>query len=252
MLSNFSIAKELNKNIFIYPLNKGNIRGATVNLTASEYAWSLKTKQSIVNNGVIKIPANDTALIVTKEILHVTSKIAGTYHSKVKLVSKGLGHIGTTLDPMWYGYSLVAVHNVSDKDVDLNCNDTFVSLTFHYLDKPLKETTLDNHSGRTDILSGLGIQNIPNCIDEGGIGDLEEFKKKCYKEQKKEIKEFLAPYNKQFYKRSNFWYSIASALVIIGIIVFIYNTPEEQRNISDFVYPFAIGVLTFFMGKLKK
>ena len=252
MLSNLSIASELNKNIFISPLKIKNIRGATVNLTASKYAWSLKTKQSIVHDNIITIPANDTALIVTEEILHVTSKIAGTYHSKVKLASKGLGHIGTTLDPTWFGHSLVAVHNVSNKDVNLDCNDTFVSLTFHYLDKPLKETTLDNHSGRTDVLSELGIQNIPTCIGEEGIGDLDVFKKNCKSDQEETIKTFLEPYEKPFYKNWNFWYIVIIFIVAFGIALFIYKTPAEQRNISDFIYPSAIGILAFFMGKLIK
>jgi deoxycytidine triphosphate deaminase len=248
MLSNFSIAKELNKNIFISPLTLKNIKGATVNLTASEYAWSLKTKQKIVNDNIITIPARDTALIATKEILHVTSKIAGTYHSKVKLVSKGLSHIGTTLDPTWFGHSLIAIHNVSDKDIDLKCEETFVSLTFHYLDKPSKKFTLDNHSGRTDILNELGMANIPVEIGEEGIGDLEEFKKKCYKDQKNEIIQYLESYKKIFFKKREFWFALISILVIAGNILFV----TKQEDLSNLIIPLSVGIVTFFLGKLIK
>lgn len=50
MLSNKDIIKELGKNIAIYPFNKSNIKGASINLTASNMAWSVDTKKTIVSN----------------------------------------------------------------------------------------------------------------------------------------------------------------------------------------------------------
>ena len=52
VLSNVDLEKELlkGKNIRIFPLKVDNIKGSTYNLTASEYAWSISTKKSLVND----------------------------------------------------------------------------------------------------------------------------------------------------------------------------------------------------------
>lgn len=153
VLSIRDLYKEIGKNIFIHPLKIDNIKANTINLTASEFAWSVKTERSICNDGeTIIIDSNDTALIYTKEAIYVTKKIGGTYHSKVSLVSKGLGHIGTTLDPEYLGLSLIAVHNHSGKDIKLKVGSTFVSLMFHYLKTPTFAVSHNNPPGQIEIL----------------------------------------------------------------------------------------------------
>jgi deoxycytidine triphosphate deaminase len=153
VLSNVDLEKELvsGRNIRIYPLDLSNIKGSTYNLTASNYAWSLKTKKSIVENDKIIIPPNDSGLIATQEVIWVSSKICGSYHSKVSIVSSGGGHIGTTLDPEWIGHSLITVHNHSDKDLVIGVNKTFVSIMFHYLNKS-STAEQDNSSSQLDYL----------------------------------------------------------------------------------------------------
>jgi deoxycytidine triphosphate deaminase len=140
VLSNVDIEYELSKakNIYIYPLDLKNIKGSTYNFKASSLAWSLKTKQSLVKDGFITIPKNDSAVIVTEEVIRVSNKIGGTYHSKVTLVKKGLGHIGTTLDPTWQGHSVITVHNHSNDDegVKIKVGETFATIMLYYLNKP--------------------------------------------------------------------------------------------------------------------
>ena len=152
-LSHVDIGRELGKNIFVYPLCPDNIKGASINLTASSQAWSISTKKTIVKDGFIVIPPNDTALIETEEAIHVTKRIAGTYHSKVALVSKGLGHVGTTLDPGWIGPSLIAIHNLSDSEYRLKVGDSFVSIMFLYVRTPSKKSTTGNNPGRPGVLN---------------------------------------------------------------------------------------------------
>lgn len=154
-LSNIDIEKELGENILIYPFSKANLRGASYNLTVSKLAWNLKDGKSLYDSstGILTIPPQSTALIETLEAIWVSSKISGTYHSKVGLVSKGLSHIGTTLDPEYIGSSLIAIHNHSSERVELLAErDTFVSLIFHYVNS---EATIKpgNLPGRPDILN---------------------------------------------------------------------------------------------------
>jgi deoxycytidine triphosphate deaminase len=99
------------------------------------------------------LPPRSTVIVATNESIWVSHNIAGTYHSKVKLVSKGIGHIGTTLDPDFLGVALIALHNLSESEVSLEPGeDTFVSITFHYL-KTRATAAHDNNPGRPDLVS---------------------------------------------------------------------------------------------------
>lgn len=141
MLSIEDIYSEFGKNIYIYPTTHLIIKGASVDLTASRFAWSLKTKNSIydLHKEVIRIPAHDSAVIFTNEVLYVTNRIAGTYHSKVSFTAKGLGHIGTTLDPEFIGPSKIIIHNHSSEDFELPKDHTLVSVCFYRLDTKVAE-----------------------------------------------------------------------------------------------------------------
>lgn len=158
-LSNVDIEKEIGKNIYIYPFSRSKLRGASYNLTVSKLAWSLQTKKSIYapQTNKLIIPKHSTALIETNEAIWVSPKLTGTYHSKVAWVSKGLSHIGTTLDPEYVGSSLIAVHNHSDQDVSLTPEDnTFVTLVFSYV-RTRASVKPGNDPGRPDILRGYDL-----------------------------------------------------------------------------------------------
>lgn len=197
MLSKIDIQNEIGKNINIYPLSLSNIKENSINLCASSYAWSLKggeiyssnspiknqslfslTKTSTHNNpikiapnrsSVVEINENEkyiilfphsTTLIETVEVLSVGNNIGGTYHSKVGLVSQGIGHIGTMVGPNFSGESLIALHNISDDLITIKCGDSFVSVVFHYLDTSYKNIN-PTVSGHTDKFSELGIYLSP-------------------------------------------------------------------------------------------
>jgi deoxycytidine triphosphate deaminase len=160
MLSNVDIVRELGKNILIFPFNEDNLKGASYNLTASKYAWDVTTKKRVFeeNSNKIILAANSTTVIETNETIWVSKKIAGSYHSKVILVSKGTGHIGTTLDPEYIGCSLIAIHNFSSNPIELTPEiDTFVTIVFEYVNEASSLDKHNNQSGRLDIFRQLGL-----------------------------------------------------------------------------------------------
>lgn len=171
ILSNEDILKELGENIYIYPFKKSNLKGASYNLTVSKLAWDIRTKKSIYvadpdgdsDKDKIIIPSQTTVLIETLECVWVSSDIAGTYHSKVSLVSKGLSHVGTTLDPEYVGPSLIAIHNHSQSSVELKPEaETFVTLKFHYLETKAS-IKAGNHPGRPEMLYGYDISSTEDA-----------------------------------------------------------------------------------------
>lgn len=71
LLSNNDIKRELikAKNLAIYPLKLENVKGSSLNLTASKHAWRVSDKKSAVVNNKIIIPPNDTVCIFGEEAI---------------------------------------------------------------------------------------------------------------------------------------------------------------------------------------
>lgn len=190
MLGYEDIVKALGKDIGIFPFKENCIRGDSINLTISEYAWSLCRGEIWIDNNVkaytqkpgtgsqaeryvineretaliehnqrkyAVILPNSTTLIETQEIIAVSNKIGGTYHSKVKIVSKGLCHIGTYLEPNYRGHSLIAIHNPGREAVLLKIGEVFSSITLFELKTPVSESLIGAPGSRFEILSQCNI-----------------------------------------------------------------------------------------------
>lgn len=180
MLSSEDIKKELigAKNIAIHPLVIENIKGSSINLTASLLAWDTQTKESIYckdttqsgeqnkTKGKLYIHPGQTVSIFTTEAVWISRRIGGTYHPRVSMVAKGLSNISTTLDPQWHGLSLITFQNTlpatpgyeDDKNKDPNTvflreGEPFVTLQLFYLKTPAKKGIIDNQASRPDLHS---------------------------------------------------------------------------------------------------
>lgn len=256
MLSKIDILNELGRGIAIYPLDTNNIKENSLNLCAGEIAWATSTKEIyydhnendknlkfslsrdskhtkrlviekgkstiLFDNGkkyIVLLPYS-TTLIETKEVLSISNYIGGTYHSKVGLVSKGLGHIGTMVGPNFSGDSLIAIHNISDGLVVLNAGDSFVTVVFHYLNTPniLVNPTV---SGHTDKFAELGLtvsEEESKLLNADWKKKFEEVRKKMcnsqsYTELQKQLKQKKKETLYAYINRKNI-------LVAIGTIVF--------------------------------
>ncbi|MGG0451743.1 hypothetical protein ABEY82_15315 [Priestia megaterium] len=100
---------------------------------------------------------HSTVAIFTEEAIWVSRRIGGTYHPRVSLVAKGLSNISTTLDPQWYGLSLVTVSNTTDEDIELRVGEAFVSVMFYYLNSPATKGIIDNQASRPDLYSKFNL-----------------------------------------------------------------------------------------------
>lgn len=106
------------------------------------------------------IPPRDTALVLSKEYLQIPEYMSGNVYSRVSTVSSGLGHISTTIDPLWKGALLIAISNPSSEPIKLMLQDgpegsvPLATVTLQYLNTPVDlERTYSNHlPARVDIL----------------------------------------------------------------------------------------------------
>lgn len=155
VLSDKQFINHLGKNIFIWPFTPSKLKGSTYNLTASKIAYYKENGENISivdEDNVIKIPGRKTVLIQTEESIYVEKNICGTYHTKVKMVSKGLSSISTTLDPCYFGTSLIALNNQTDNPIEINVGDTFCSLMLYKMRKA-SSSRHDNLPFRADFSS---------------------------------------------------------------------------------------------------
>ena len=192
MLSKRDIEKELGKGINIVPVIRDNFKENSINLTVSENAWTqssatvywyggesfglkdtpakkktrsfrrgskcefhVSRNRGKVDKYIILLP-HTTTLIETSEVIGVANYIGGALHSKVGLVAKGIGHIGTMLGPGFCGHLLVSLHNITEEVIALKVGTTFVSLSFDYLTTQVARTS-STTSGHVDKFSELGI-----------------------------------------------------------------------------------------------
>lgn len=108
----------------------------------------------------VYIEPRDTALVLSKEYLMLPANICGNVFSRVSTVSSGLGHISTTIDPLWKGALLIAISNPSSEPIKLVLQDEtaesipLATVTLQYLHTPVDPNTVQNNHlpARVDIL----------------------------------------------------------------------------------------------------
>jgi deoxycytidine triphosphate deaminase len=94
--SDKDIKKALNKDIVIEPFDPACLTPIGYDFRIGDYVFSLEHGLLEIANGCYELPPKSTIQVLTKEALWVSSRVAGTFHSKVSLVSRGLSHISTT------------------------------------------------------------------------------------------------------------------------------------------------------------
>lgn len=272
MLSRTDIENELGKGICIFPFNHNNFKENSINLCASCFAWTLSSgtlyynestetfslqkknnneKTHIFTKGessiwdingkqyIILLP-HSTTLVETEEVIAIGNNIGGTYHSKVGLVSQGIGHIGTMLGPNFTGNSLIAIHNITNEVLKIQVGDSFVSVVFHYLNTAMEDNN-PTVSGHLDKMAQLGIHL--NSIESAELG--EDWRKKPNEVREKMLAS--EPYRQFIYsKKSTFLTTLKqyinkeNIIIVIFLIVivlgsfFLCDTLDARRDSSEF------------------
>jgi deoxycytidine triphosphate deaminase len=160
VLSEQDIIDELGKGILIYPFNKSQLTGSALALTASAYAYAIKDKKLLDAHSdptqpeqkFFTLPPRDTVLVWTNESVCINECFCGSILARVRLVSKGIGHIGTRVNPNWGGVLCITLHNLSDVAIQINLGEPIAYLRFHkLLSKSLTPKNLHDPA-RLDII----------------------------------------------------------------------------------------------------
>ena len=108
----------------------------------------------------VYIEPRDTALVLSREYIQLPAYISGNVYSRVSTVSAGLGHISTTIDPLWRGALLIAISNPSSKPIKLMLRDQMAdsiplaTVTLQYLNTSVSPKIIHNthQPARVDLL----------------------------------------------------------------------------------------------------
>ena len=272
MLSVEDIYREMGKNIYICPIDIANFRDNSIDLTASEFAWTSKGEYIYDSDtDTITVPPHETACILTREAIYISGKVGGTYHSRVSLAMQGFGHIGTMLDPEYCGQSLIMLHNTTDteqKIADITGSEhgvRIVSVVFYYVDTPIYEKGLATPPGHQEKISKIDKQNRYGVWlnDNKWVNNPKNLKAR-YKEK----------YEKKFLERKK-WYAkkkplhvriIGStigrliikyaAILLIGYITYRYIVnhymPTESSDWAGIIVAAVVGLAGIIANDLSK
>lgn len=266
MLSIEDIYREIGKNIFICPLNTNNFRDNSIDLTASEFAW---TSDGIdifdKDKRIITVPKHKTACILTKEAIYVSSKIGGTYHSRVSLTKMGFGHIGTMLDPKYCGQSLIMLHNTTESDLILEEGERLVSLVFYYLTTSICEKILSTPPSHSNKVAQMDTQDRYQrwCNDHQWANNpallkahfneyyLKDFKnkRKIYAQKKNVFEQiWSSPLCRVVIK-----YIVTTIIVGIALtIISAYFTPTDRSGWAVIISSIVICLVGLISGDISK
>lgn len=173
-----------NNHMLIYPFDEKNLTPVGYNFTFSNFIISLSSKAFVnlitdfkTGDVYFYLRPNETVLVLTRETIWVNKSIGGTFHSKVSLVTQGLGHISTTLDPGWRGQLLAPLNNPTKHKVKVvvsrpnpNIRDgkgidecknipcSFITLVMYRCLRPADKSG-DNKPARLELLEKILLSN---------------------------------------------------------------------------------------------
>lgn len=119
----------------------------------------------IGENESIRIRSGDTVLVSTLERIEMPRNfmLSGLISSKVSIVSKGITHISTTIDPDWKGNLVITISNVSKKTVELKYGEKFCTAVF--LTNESRPGKLSNHEeSRNEIFLTFWASQNKNAL----------------------------------------------------------------------------------------
>ncbi|AFM27811.1 dCTP deaminase [Desulfomonile tiedjei] len=161
LLTDTSIARLLGKDIIIEPFSENCLMPMGYDLRVGDFVYALDMRLLRPENGVYTLPPRSTIQILTKESVWVSSRIGGTLHSRVSLVSKGLSHISTTVDPGWTGPLLITLRNTLDREFKLKKDDRLVTMVLYRTQRRAK-----GRHKKPDFLRDILIDQVKEQIQE--------------------------------------------------------------------------------------
>lgn len=266
LLTDVDIKKGMGYDIVIEPFSEKSLSPVGYDFGISDYVYSIQEGILEPVDGRYTIPGKNTIQILTKESLWISSRLAGTFHSKVSLVAKGISHSSCTLDPGWFGPLLVTLRNDTDDIISIDEDETIVTLIFHRVKTPTKSKHL-KPVFRSDILLSQLSNQTQEYIEKvnsklNNPKAMELFYKKVEKANRPMMSRIIASVRAKgyhdFYQNVGFLFGYIALLAILTmgfywkhVSVMFQNLPYDSK-IASVQIPAAISIFALIQTFKKK
>jgi deoxycytidine triphosphate deaminase len=127
----------------IYPMREECITGVGYDLTVGYYVKVNRPLRRIVAHGTvdphdndgIKLEPETYLVVITREYVYLSSRIAATFHSKSSLAAQAIFMNSTTGDPNWDGRLIFLLYNASGTAVEMELSKTCATLVAHTVER---------------------------------------------------------------------------------------------------------------------
>lgn len=138
LLSNSDILEALAAGILkIEPFEESRLQPASYDLTAGDEAVARGGAVDIKEQGYVQIPRGSTAIIATKEVLKLSTSVAGHFGLRSSFARDGLVLLsGPQVDPGFEGILSITVFNSGVDDVTIVLGEAFATIEFVFLKNP--------------------------------------------------------------------------------------------------------------------
>jgi deoxycytidine triphosphate deaminase len=261
ILSEREIISELGRGILFYPLKENSIKPCSLCLTASEYAYAIRRQKCLEvkqdkQGKFFLLPPNDTILIWTDESIWLSQYFCATLHSRVEIVSLGIGHIGTRINPSWIGVLCIPFNNYFNKPVRIdiqNSQKPIAYLIIHKLRNKSSTTSNIDRSGRLDIiaLKPKSDKIIKWLVNPENLWMTDREKLKQVLEKTKQYKEIKTRFLQRWFllilgaDLQTKWIAIAGIMAILGFLLQFFSF------VSDKLIPFIRQLLPYIESLIK-
>ncbi len=163
VFTEYSFRRYLDRLIAIHPLREDSITGVGYDLTVGLYA-SVDPRKKVItsvqvhaqpNSARISLDPYSYVIVISRENVHLSSRVAATFHSKSSLAAQAVFLNSTTGDPNWNGRLIFSLYNASGIRVDLDLDATFATMVVHETKGPSHATPKESKAVIEKYLSGL-------------------------------------------------------------------------------------------------
>ena len=240
MLGKRDFAKELGKNLLIYPFSIQSLDDSSYSLHASKFAWKLEEKVTAVSDDetTITIPANKTVLVVTEESVSLQKKLSGICCSGVSNATSGLTICTTPIKCGWIGRLIITIHNTTASDIAINVGSKISVLIIDRLYTKAKGHAQNQNKKTENLLTKLfpSIKIDSDDISPHHLTDIDAMKSELINDEQ------YKTFQKSQPKR---WWLFALSLVVVIASIILAGERLGYEN----VLPVVIGsIVTFILG----
>jgi deoxycytidine triphosphate deaminase len=265
ILSDRDIRKLRGRDIVIEPFTDKSLSPVGYDFRVGDFVLSVEEGIISPSDGKYSLPASSTVQLLTRESIWVSHRIAGTLHSRVSLVSKGLSHVSTTLDPGWFGPLLITVRNNLKEPIVIRTNEPIVTLVFYYLRTPTRfqhhtfafvQEIMAGHPQRTEEYIEKLCKVLGDSTEKDSFRQkVEEANQPIFKKVRKALK------RQKFIRRTLIIIAIISLVLIIASTIFFiinWNTigglldkPTLDFEVLAWAITFIISLITGVAALIK-